>query len=153
MLFISRNVHNVMVNNKSFSFRIVKMQTSEFAILDNNIERGTHIEISNEVQFTFDKDNDVLGCMDTVLFESSGRPILKLSFITFFEISQESILSCKMETEYVFPNHMLVQFASINYGTLRGVLFEKTKDTNLNSLILPPIYFNEVIKEPYKVVL
>ena len=38
------------------------------------------------------------------------------------------------------------RFASLCYGTLRGVMHIKTLNTPLNGFILPPLYFGEVIK-------
>jgi hypothetical protein len=35
---------------------------------------------------------------------------------------------------------------------MRGVLYERTKETELNSLILPPFFFDELIKDSIRFV-
>ena len=66
-----------------------------------------------------------------------------------FELSSESVEAMNQEDNIVIPAFILIQFASLCYGTMRGVIHTKTEGMPLNRFILPPIYFQDIIKQDY----
>lgn len=79
------------------------------------------------------------------------KPILKAEQVCYFELSSETVNSFLKDKKYIFPTNVLIQFASLNYGTLRGAIHLKTLGTILNKFILPPLYFNTFITSPFQV--
>lgn len=80
-------------------------------------------------------------------FSQDSRVFLESELQTFYSIDKESIEGMTNGNELVVPRGLLCQFASLAYGSYRGVLYMKTLNTPMNNLILPPLYLDEVIKE------
>lgn len=137
-----------MENAKSLAYQYAKMEIEQFAFFEENYKEGSDIGFNNMVQFAFDTKQCIIRCNITVNMESEGKPLLKSSFNNYFLIKEDSLQSLLDDGKYVFPVNVLVQFASLSYGSLRGVIFAKTQGTKLNSIVLPPYYMNEIIKEP-----
>ena len=66
-----------------------------------------------------------------------------------YKFCQRAYLFFK-DKKYIFPTNVLIQFASLNYGTLRGAIHVKTLGSVLNKFILPPLYFNTFITSPFQ---
>ena len=65
-----------------------------------------------------------------------------------FEIKEESVVEATLENgDVVIPRRLLVQLASLNYGTLRGIIIERTKGTPFSSVFLPPLIVEDIITE------
>ena len=88
----------------------------------------------------------------SVTATSEGVILLKAVISSYFEISPESIDEIKdAEGHLQFNPFILVQFASLNYGSLRGALAIKTADTPLKDIVLPPIYFQSIITSGFSI--
>ena len=75
---------------------------------------------------------------------------MKAVMSSYFLIHEDSVKQMTSEDGHiVFDTGILTQFASLNYGSMRGVLYLKTTDTPLSKHILPPLYFNKILKEGY----
>lgn len=53
--------------------------------------------------------------------------------------------------QLVFVPQVLVQFASLNYGSLRGALFLKTQGSPLADYVLPPMFFGQIVDKAFMV--
>ena len=137
-----------MEKTNSLAYQYAKMELDQFAFFEENYKEGSDIGFNNLVQFAFDSNQCIIRCNVTVNMESEGKPLLKTSFNNYFPIKKDTISSLLNEEKYVFPVNILVQFASLSYGSLRGVIFAKTQGTKLRNIVLPPFYMNEIIKEP-----
>ena len=137
-----------MKNQIQYRFR--KIDVTQFAMfLENYSEQIKDVTFKTDTQFIFDKDQKVLNCRIGVAMSKDNRPLLKIELCCYFEITEETIENIRQENQYVFAPGVLIQFASLCYGTLRGVMHIKTLNTPLNGFILPPLYFEEVIKTPF----
>lgn len=139
-----------MKNQIQYRFR--KIDIAQFAIfMENYSDQIKDVAFKTDTQFGFDKDQNVMSCRIGVAMFKDNRLLLKIELCCSFEITAETIDNLKQESQYVFAPGLLIQFASLCYGTLRGVMHAKTLNTPLNNFILPPVYFEEVIKTPFAV--
>ena len=139
-----------MKNQIQYRFR--KIDVAQFAMfLENYTEQIQDVSFKTDTQFSFDKSQNVLCSRIDVAMFKDEQPLLKIEVCCYFEITAESIENLRQDEQYVFAPAVLIQFASLCYGTLRGVMHAKTLNTPLNGFILPPIYFEEVIKTPFAV--
>jgi hypothetical protein len=109
------------------------------------------IGIETNFNFSFNKTERILKCVINLTFIQDNQPFLKCELQTFFEISKESIEEQTNDNFVIFPKGLLCQFASLAYGSFRGIIYMKTINTNICNLILPPMYLNEVIKGDMKI--
>ena len=129
-------------------YRFSKMDLTQFSPewdrYDASIET---VGIESNFSFSFNKTDNVIRCITKLIFIQENQIVLKSEFQTYFEISKESIDEMTKDHVVVIPKGLLCQFASLSYGSYRGVLYMKTINTVLDNLILPPLYLDEVIKE------
>ena len=136
-----------MMKDLTIEYQYIKLEDRQFATFEENFNEGATIELTNEVNFSFDFDACGLICSETVAYKQQTMPILKLSVASYFHINPESLKNITSEKGILMSKGILCQFASFNYGAMRGIMYEKTKNTSLNKLVLPPFYFNSIIKE------
>ncbi|MDO5447972.1 MAG: hypothetical protein Q4F34_09360, partial [Prevotellaceae bacterium] len=70
---------------------------------------------------------------------------------SYFNIQPESIAILTQDGKILFPPQLLVQFASLCYGAMRGVIFTKTQGSVLSNYVLPPVYFSILIDKGFVV--
>lgn len=136
----------------NIQYKFIKMDLTQFSPeLERFDSSNESVGIETNFNFSFNKTERILKCVINLTFIQDNQPFLKCELQTFFEISKESIEELTSENLVVFPKGLLCQFASLAYGSFRGVIYMKTINTNISNLILPPMYLSEVIKGDMKV--
>lgn len=132
-------------------YRYAKIELEQFALFEENLKKEPNgIELQTEAQFQYDKEQHILCSKIIATFLDEGSPLMKAVSNNYFLIHQDSIKKITNEEGSItFPKHVLIQFASLNYGALRGIIHLKTLDTKLSNFILPPIFFNEIITNDF----
>ena len=132
-------------------YRYLRLELAQFAIFEDNVPQNIEeAQFNSQVQFFFDKEQNVIGCEIEITMEWNDKPLMKAVMRSYFEIQDKSIEQIKDEYgKILFAQSVLIQFASLNYGALRGVIFLKTQETPLARFILPPVFFNNIIKDPF----
>ena len=139
-----------MENQIKYRFR--RMELEQFAMFKENYNKDIkEVQFQTEVQFSFYKGISVLCCRISVDMSAIDKPLAKIVLKSFFEIHPDSLKLLLKEDKIVFPPVPLVQFASLCYGAIRGVLFAKTQDTPLAGYVLPPVYFGNIIDKGFEV--
>ena len=111
---------------------------------------GNSMDFDANVAFNFRKEENLLRCKFTIIVSQSKEEILKTVLVCDFEIKDESIKEATQENgSIIFSKSLLIQLASLNYGTLRGVLVERLRGSKMASIILPPLYVESIIKDDY----
>lgn len=111
---------------------------------------GVPTDFDADVAFNFIKEEKLLRCKFTIVVSQAKEEILKTVFVCNFDIKDESIKEATQEDRSViFAKSLLIQLASLNYGTLRGVLVERLRGSKMASIILPPLYMESIIKDDY----
>lgn len=133
-------------------YRYSKMELNQFAIFEDNCKKDMEeVQFNTEAQFSSDKDNSVLRSAIVVNAMFEGSPIMKAELFGFFDIHPKSIDGMRQDGHILFSPPALVQFASLCYGSMRGVIFAKTQGTPLNQYIIPPVYFGQMIDRGFSV--
>ena len=129
------------------------MELTQFAVFEENFPSGMeNVQFNSELQFGYNKEQLLMFCEITVTMEFDGKPLMKAVMCSYFTIAQDSIRQIKDEYGHIeFPPYVLVQFASLNYGSLRGAIFIKTQGLPMSSYVLPPVFFNQIIDKPFVV--
>lgn len=134
---------------KNILYRFSKMELTQFATFDDDyIEDSGEIEITCKFTFSYNFDQNIVRCSNTVSFIKNESPLLKANLDAYFAINPSSISELAEGDDIVLPQGLQAQFASLAYGTLRGVIFTKTIGTVLNNIILPPNDVLAIIKQP-----
>lgn len=138
--------------NNSIQYKFIKIDLTQFSPeWDKYDSENPSVGIETNFNFSFNKAEGVLRCTTSLHFIQEDQVFLNTELQTFYEISKESIEDLVSENVLTIPKILLCQFASLAYGSYRGVLYMKTINTPICNLILPPMYLNEVIKDDMKI--
>ena len=141
------------VMEKQVFYHYLKIDLEQFAIFEENMAADQDVSLgTHEVTFSFDRKNLILACKENVVFVTGDKPLLKCVQSSYFAIRADSVESMTQEDgSIVFEPFLLIQLASLKYGTMRGTIFAKTQGTKFEKIILPPTFFNDSIHEPFVV--
>ena len=115
------------------------MELVQFATFEDcYVENDEDIEIANKFQFLYNFDENVMCCTASVTMSKENRIFLKADLASYFGIEPDSAENLKENEDFIAPAELLAQFASLTYGSIRGVIFAKTMGTALNNIVLPP---------------
>ncbi len=129
-------------------YRLAKIVTANFETNEKNL-KDSEGEFQTEVQFSYNDSLHTLCCRLNVNLTQEEKTVMSSILDCFFEITTDSIERMKSNDNIVIPAQILIQFASLGYGTMRGVIHSKTEGTAFNRFILPPIYFHTIIKNDF----
>ena len=136
----------------NIQYRFIKMDLTRFSPEWDRYNTGDpSVGIETNFNFSFNKSEGILKCVTNLTFIQNNQVFLKSELQTFFEITKESIDELTNENVITIPRGLLCQFASLAYGSFRGVIYMKAINTTLSNLILPPMYLDEVIKDDMKI--
>ena len=132
-------------------YKYRKINLEQFAVLtDGPIEADTETNIRTDIEFAYERENRLLTSKMTLTADNNSQTLMKAVMSSFFEIAPESINEITDENGKLFFDPIsLVQFASLNYGSLRGALYVKMADTPLKDLVIPPVYFHKIITSAF----
>lgn len=133
---------------KEIYYRFSKMDLTQFATFEDNYNEDTsEIEISCRFTFAYNFEQNIVCCSNMVSFIKKEMPLLKANLDVYFSISPSSVSELTVDDAIVLSPELQAQFASLAYGTIRGVIFTKTMGTALNNIILPPNDVMSFIKQ------
>ena len=134
----------------NISFRLIKIETLQFAVLSDNAI-GDAYNVNSGFEFGISSDKTKIRCKGEFVFVSlEGNPIMKLETACHFGILLSDVERLKQEDNtYKIPVGFLQHLAMIVVGTARGILFAKTENTAVNQLYLPLINLTDAIKNDF----
>ena len=136
----------------NIQYKFIKMDLTQFSPeWERYDSTNDSVGIETNFSFSFNKTEGILKCVTKLTFIQENQPFLRSELQTFYEISKESVKELTNESVITIPRGLLCQFASLAYGSFRGVIYMKTINTDLSNLILPPMYLDEVIKGDMKI--
>ncbi len=134
-------------------YKYSKIDLEQFAVLtDAPIDNNAEIKIRTDLEFAYSRENRLLANKITITATDNDQMLMKAVMSSYFEIAPDSIEEISEDDgRLVFDPMSLVQFASLNYGSLRGALYVKTANTPLKDLVIPPIYFHKIITSAFTI--
>lgn len=127
------------------------MELEQFATFGETFDAQTGFSIDNQLSFAYDADNRVLKSLCAVSLSQPDRIFLKIAMASYFELNPDSLEALRKGDKFVLPQEILVQFASLTYGALRGALHLKVCNTPFSGIVLPPIFLQEIIDQPLSI--
>lgn len=132
-------------------YRFIKLDLTQFATFDADyIDDEKPLKLSNSFRFAYSSADDVVCCTTTVVITKENSPILKAELNSYFNLLPESVASMTDHDDIVLPTSLMTQFASLGYGSMRGILYIKTMGTPLEKIILPPNDVHNIFTTPAK---
>lgn len=142
-------------NNLEFNtdFFMVDVATTKFVIYDNASKKGIVIsdvdyrtKFGMNLNFLHNVEDELLKIETSInieLFDKNIKPLgvtAEFTFEVVFEVKNFSEkLSCLVENKDAIETELslLLKLCNLSYGTIRGLLIERTNNTALQGFILP----------------
>ncbi|MEQ8523749.1 hypothetical protein [Gracilimonas sp.] len=137
----------------ALSFRLVSIKTDEFAIIEDSFEEEGKVSLESSFNFRVDKEKHILGTTVKFQFEQNDKPFLIISVTCGFEMEEEaweSLIDVD-NNKIIIPEGFASHMAVLTVGTARGVLHEKTSETDFSDFIIPPINLTKIITEDIEI--
>ena len=128
-------------------YKYAKIDLEQFAIFEENMSSPIS-EVAFENMFRF--DYDTLCCKLVLTMMDGDKTLLRSVMCSYFLIAKESVKQITNDkAQLIFTPIVLAQFASLNYGSMRGALSLKCQNTPLADYVLPPIYLGQTIDQSF----
>lgn len=132
-------------------YRFIKLELTQFATFEvDHTDDEIPIELSSSFQFAYNFEEEVVCCATTVVITKGTAPVLKADLNSYFKIQSESVTAMTKDDCVILPTSLMTQFASLSYGSMRGVVYAKTMGTPLDKIVLPPNDVQEIFTTPAK---
>ena len=132
-------------------YRLVKLSLTQFATFEADlVDDDKPLELSSSFRFSYSFDDNMVCCTTTVVITKDAGPVLKAELDSLFNIQPESVEAMTEGDCVVIPTGLMTQFASLGYGSMRGVIYAKTMGTSLEKIILPPNDIRDIFTTPAK---
>lgn len=136
----------------NIQYRFIKMDLTQFSPdWDRYDSKNQRVRIDSNFTFSFNKKESVLRCSTKLHFIQGDLTFLESELQTFYEIAKDSIEGLTKDNVITIPKGLLCQFASLAYGSFRGVIYMKSINTAISNIVLPPMYLDEVIRDDIKI--
>lgn len=133
-------------------YKYNRMELEQFATFEENYSSEMkEVQFQTEAQFSFDKEHSVLCSRIVVNMTAMDKPLVRAELKSYFDLLPESVNNLRQDGRILFAPPLLVQFASLCYGSMRGVIYAKTMGSPLANFVLPPVYFGNLIDKTFVV--
>jgi hypothetical protein len=131
--------------NEIVKFALTKINTDQFAIIENTFKQGDDVNVKIGLQFGANKENKIISVKVSIQFEQRELPFLIIEASCFFNIEPNDWTKLVPENDIIVPKSAMTHFAVLTVGTVRGILHAKTEGTNYNGFVIPTVNITELI--------
>ena len=132
-------------------YRFIKLELTQFVTTETNpVDDDKPAELSSSFKFGYNFDEEVVCCTTTIIITKESCQILRAELNSYFKLQPESVASISENDHVILPTALMTQFASLTYGSMRGVIYAKTMGTKLEKIVLPPNDIQNIFTNPVK---
>lgn len=133
------------VSNKKLEYKLLGMDTPQFAILKDEVFEHP-VQIENSIHFSTSNPIKTVKCAFQAIYKDGEEAVMKMVIELVFELSNDSWADLMAEDgNIVIPKDFLWHLGTLTIGAARGALFAYTRNTNLNSFLLPLFDLTSII--------
>ncbi len=149
MLMIIKLQLDNMEKKVNVGFSLKSIATEQFAIIEESFKDKSDINIRTDIEFGIDKEKKAARVQLKINFLCAEQPFMVLELATYFNISPESFEAFLNEDRNILtlPAGFARHLGVITVGTARGILHDKTENTEFNKFFLPTINLVDLVKE------
>jgi hypothetical protein len=141
----------MIMNNEIYSFRLNKIKTEQFAVLEENLNKKNetiHLVSSNTFGANIVEKIIAVRANFKFLSEQNIFLVLEISCLFMIEdISWKKFHSTDSTNLVVVPKNLATHLLVLTVGTARGILHAKTENTDYNKFFLPVLDVSNLIQE------
>lgn len=128
-------------------FTLTGIRLEQFATISENYVANAETFLNGGYEVGVEPAKKQVSFLCNLWYEQANGVFLKISASCHFQIEPQSWQKLVDEKgqEIVFPKDFIIHLATLTVGTVRGILFAKTENTEFNQYVLPTINLVEKI--------
>ena len=136
---------------KEIKYKLTGFDLMRFSPNYGNVDSEKDIEGNFGFDFAYNNERHTVRVIINMTLKQELEEILAIEFATYVELAEESLPMLVKESTLTLSRAMQAQYASFGYGALRGVMYLKTINTPIESIIAPPLFLEEQFKEDVEI--
>ena len=136
---------------KEIKYKLKGFDLMRFTPNYGNVDSQNDIEGNFGFDFAYNSEQHTVRVIVNMILKQESEEILAIEFATYVELAEESLSMLVKDSKLTLSRAMQVQFASFGYGALRGVMYLKTINTPIESIIAPPLFLEEQFKDDIEI--
>jgi hypothetical protein len=136
---------------KEIKYKLKGFDLMRFTPNYGNVDSQKDIEGNFGFDFAYNSEQHTVRVLINLILKQESEEILAIEFATYVELAEESLSMLVKDSTLTLSRAMQVQFASFGYGALRGVMYLKTINTPIESIIAPPLFLEEQFKDDIEI--
>ena len=136
---------------KEIKYKLKGFDLMRFTPNYGNVDSQKDIEGNFGFDFAYNSEQHIVRVLINLILKQESEEILAIEFATYVELAEESLSMLVKDSTLTLSRAMQVQFASFGYGALRCVMYLKTINTPIESIIAPPFFLEEQFKDDIEI--
>ena len=136
---------------KEIKYKLKGFDLMRFTPNYGNVDSQKDIEGNFGFDFAYNSEQHTIRVLINMILKQGAEEILAIEFATYVELAEESLSMLIKDSTLTLSRAMQAQFTSFGYGALRGVMYLKTINTPIESIIAPPLILEEQFKEDIEI--
>lgn len=136
---------------KEIKYKIAGFDLMRFSPNYGKLDKDKDIEGHFGFDFAYNNERHTVRSLIYMTLTQGTEEIVSIEFATYVEIAEESLSMLVKDSVFTLTSGMQAQFATFGYGALRGVMYMKTINTPIESIIAPPLVMEEQFKEDIEI--
>lgn len=132
-------------------FRMTKINTEQFAVLQESIPEKDKVTLSLNIELKYAAAECMVAVGALFTFSYANEKFMILKVLCEFQIHPDDWKDCTSDNVVTIPKDCIDYLLSQTVGTARGILHCKTEGTGYNDMVLPPLNVSEVIEGDVKI--
>jgi len=131
-----------------YQFKLIRLMTLEFAVIEKNFIQGGEINITTNLNWGAG-DQRLIGVGAKFMFEIKGQPFIVLNVEGQFDIAETTWSGMLQDggEQVLVHKTFLAHMGMLVVGSARGVLHAKLEQTPFNQLLIPTVNVQAMINE------
>lgn len=131
-------------------YRIIKTEIPQFAIFEDQLpDSSKNFNIQSSISFNYNHYCRLVKCTCGITFYNGGQPLIKAANSLYFELSEATEHRFISDESIQIPRNVLIHFATLTYGALRGIIIAKTENMAYSIPVIPTVDLTLIITDPY----
>jgi hypothetical protein len=135
------------MSEKKIYFKLSKIITEEFAVLEENFTDGNPINLDTAIEFKLDTENKKFIVTCTFSFIQNASVFIKMKVCNIFIVKRDAWTSFVKGNKLIFPKSFAIHTSMLTVGTARGILHTRTDRTRFCDYVLPTIDITKIVTQ------
>ncbi|MEC9486217.1 MAG: hypothetical protein UMU76_01785 [Prosthecochloris sp.] len=136
-------------SGSGIGFSLQTISLDQFAVFEEDYKAEEKTRFDVALTFGINAEHKMFRVSSRIAFSQQKRPFLLIEGSSEFVIEHEAWESFILDdsASIVFPHGFVAHLAALTIGSIRGMLYVKTQNTQFNQFLIPTINVAEMVEK------